>query len=318
MYRSRLAIETPTLLLVALLGFQSLTAQPAFAGATEWVDIEVVDGRLLVETEIAGISGYSLIDTGAQINAINGAFLAAMEHKFKQGRSIKISGAFGTSHRRAYHEIPVKIFGSEIKFHDLIELDFGSSDIQLIIGANFLKSFIFQFDYPNQRIRIITRDSLNLKKIKNIDSRKSSQGGSILVKVGLGERTDAWLTMDTGANGGIVVDRDLAKRLHWLDTYATVESEVSGVNSSGNMEHFRVPSIEFGPVTIENVLVSIPAQGESMTLFETYAPIGTRIGRGRKSKGLLGYDILQHFVVTIDYKHGHVHVYPGEKLPAEP
>jgi hypothetical protein len=65
------------------------------------------------------------------------------------------------------------------------------------------------------------------------------------------------------------------------------------------------------------VQVAVPAQGENPDLFQKYTPLGTRIPVGGKSKGLLGYDILQHFVVTIDYEKGYVHVYPGEKIVEE-
>jgi hypothetical protein len=60
-----------------------------------------------------------------------------------------------------------------------------------------------------------------------------------------------------------------------------------------------------------------PAPGVSTEIFETHATTGTRLASRKKSSGLLGYDILKHFVVTIDYDRGHVHFYPGEKIEHE-
>jgi hypothetical protein len=292
-----------------------LHAPSAFAGATEWVNMRIVEGQLFVETEIAGITGYSLIDTGAEVNAVNGGFLASANLEYDKGRFVEIAGIFGTERRDTYKEIPVKVFGSNVNFHDLVDLELGVPDVQMILGASFLERFIFQFDYPHQRLRLITRDSIDLKKLKNVDSKRDRYGGAPLVKVGLSDKVDVWLVMDTGANGGIMIDRDLARRMDWLDSADKVQGKVSGVHSSGDMEHFTVPGIFFGPVELANVLVTIPASGQSMTLFEKYAPLGTRIARGGKARGLLGYDVLKHFVVTVDYKTGYVHIHVGEEPP---
>ena len=57
---------------------------------------------------------------------------------------------------------------AEIDFNDLVEINVGPPDIQLILGGTFLRQFIFQFDYPRQRMRAITRDSLDLKEYRNV------------------------------------------------------------------------------------------------------------------------------------------------------
>jgi len=166
-------------------------------------------------------------------------------------------------------------------------------------------------------MRLITRDTVDLKAIKNVEAKKNRYGRSLLVRVNLDDDTKAWLLMDTGSTGGILIERDLARRLDWIDTYPSEDGVSSGVISSGAMEYFKVPSIQVGPFEIENVLVSIPADGESPKFFETITPTGTKMARRNTSDGILGYDILQHFVVTIDYDRSHVHFYPGEKTPAE-
>lgn len=159
---------------------------------------------------------------------------------------------------------------------------------------------------------------MDLESIRNINSRKNRDGGFPLVRVGLNNGVEAWLLMDTGSTGGILIERVLAKRLDWLGAYPTIEETSGGVISSGQMERFRVPSIQFGPFEIADALVSVPASGESLKYFETRTPLGTRIAEKGDTRGILGYDILKHFVVTIDYESGAVHVYPGEKIPEDP
>jgi hypothetical protein len=81
----------------------------------------------------------------------------------------------------------------------------------------------------------------------------------------------------------------------------------SGVNAIAITESFRIPEFKIGPFVLEDVLVSIPAEGQSANLQSQYSTSGSRI-RGRKVQGLIGYDVLQHFLLTIDYKGGHVHL----------
>ena len=294
------------------------SVQPAHAGATEWMEIRIVDGLMLVESSVAGIPGLSVIDTGATLEGINGRFLEAQGLEYKKDHKLTVVGVHGKEERSSYRAVEAEVFGSPVKFTRLVDLDLGPPEYQLLLGSNFLKSYIFQFDYTNSRMRLITRDSVDLKKIRNIETKlDSSSNNSLLVRVGLDEKNEAWLQMDTGSNGGIMVDRPLASRLGWIDTYPKVEGVSSGAVSSSAMEYFRVPMITVGPFELENVLVSIPATGEDLEVFERTTEIGTRIANRRVAAGLLGYEILQHFVVTVDYDRGYVHFYPGEKIAAE-
>ena len=289
----------------------------AHAGATEWMDIRIVEGFILVETEVAGISGFSMIDTGASVEAINANFLAANGLEFKKDRKITLEGVFEKREVTSYREIPAAVFGSSVVFTRLIELDLGAPEIQLLIGSNFVDNYIFQFDYVNERMRLITRDALDLKAIRNVEAKLDRRDDKLLVRVGVEEDEEIWLAMDTGSNGGILINRSLASRLDWLETYERLEGTAGGALGSGDMEYFRAPLVTIGPFEIENVLVAIPVAGGSTELFDSPTETGSRIASRKRSAGLLGYDVLKHFVVTIDYDRGHVHFYPGEKVPAE-
>ena len=107
--------------------------QTAHAGGSEWIDIQLVDGLMHLDSEIAGIPGYSFIDTGAQVNAINGRFLEFEGLSYKKGRAVRVRGAFAESLRATYREIPVTILGTQINFQNLVELDLGSPETQLVL-----------------------------------------------------------------------------------------------------------------------------------------------------------------------------------------
>jgi hypothetical protein len=203
------------------------------------------------------------------------------------------------------------IFDKEVDFVDLVEVNLRSPKTQLILGAGFLQLFIFQFDYANQRMRAITRDSLDLEKQKNVESKRNPRGGSPIVKVRLNDEIDVWLVMDTGSGGGVLVDRAFARKHKWLDQYSTVDGFSFGANSSSRMQRFNLPGLTFGGFEIENPIVSIPIEGETIAVFEKQTYAGSRIQQHPEAQGVLGYDVLRHFVVTVDFRGGHVHIEPG-------
>ena len=180
-----------------------VSGRPAFAAASAWIDIEIDQGLIFLEAEVQGISGRAFIDTGANINAVNESFIDANDLSFKEGRDVQISGVFGTENRTSYLTVPVSLFGADIEFKDLTELSLGAPDVNLLLGAPFLELFVFQFDYPNERMRIITRDSVDLKKQRNIESRRDPDSGRPIVKARLNDEDDVWLLMDTGNTGGV-------------------------------------------------------------------------------------------------------------------
>ncbi len=289
-------------------------AAPATAQVSPWVDIEVYNGHVFVTTEIGGIPGLALIDTGAEINSINTNFLDQAELSFAKSEKIKIAGVYGTEYRDVYREVPITLFGSELRFNDLVGLELGSPDVQMIIGAGFLKLFVFQFDYPNQRMRLITRDSIDMKAVSNVESRQDRIGSSPIVKVRLNDEKDVWLLLDTGNNSGILLDRSVARKQKWLKRFPLEQSASSGVFASGSLEQLVLPTMKLGDFDIADPVVSVPAKGQETEIFKERSTTASRIKRThKKSVGILGYDVLKHFVVTIDYATGLVHVEAGQK-----
>lgn len=291
-----------------------LLATSAYAAATPWYDIKVVDGKLMLPTEVDGIPGQSIIDTGSEFTAINTQFLEAENLDLKTGRKVLVPGVYGEEKRVSYRNVPGTVFGSEVNFSRVVGLELGDSDVQMLLGAGFFQDYIFQFDYTNERMRLITRDSIDMKSIKNVDSKKDKDNDTVVVKVLLDNGDAAWMLMDTGSASGLMVERSLAQIFDWTGTYPTIDGDKTGVNANEDMEYFRIPALEVGPFRLENVLVSMPEEGKDLEFFDKESETGTRFAKRNMAQGLLGNDILKHFVVTIDYQRGYVHFYPGEKI----
>ena len=82
------------------------------------------------------------------------------------------------------------------------------------------------------------------------------------------------------------------------------------MNNQVNVESFTVDTFAIGPYELENVLVEIPEKGKLVNTSKRVkeGKMGTNISQGVLTKGLIGYDVLKHFVITIDYAKYRAHI----------
>ena len=284
-------------------------ASPPAAG---WIPIDVQQGKLLVKTSVAGIDGYSMIDSGVTGSAINERFLARHSLTLKPSGFARVGGIVELKRRRLYRNIPVKILGVDTEFSKLVEISLAREDIQFVLGADFLGLAVFQFDYPRQRMRLLDRKSVNLRQLSNVKSRIDDACNDIIAKVRLNNEQNVWLKVDTGAHSGLLLERSVATRNNWLKSNPSQTVSVSGVNAASTMQQFRIPLVQIGDFEVLDVLTTVPAKGEKIELFRRERRTGSNLSRSRSiAKGLLGHDLLKHFILTIDYRIGKIHLQPG-------
>ncbi|ASP46730.1 pepsin/retropepsin-like aspartic protease family protein [Cognaticolwellia beringensis] len=277
------------------------------AGVTQWIDFNLDGGHVKIPATIAGIDTYAILDTGAQLNAINKAFIAKHNLTFDKGSKIRVKGVFGTDNKTTFNNVPVGFFGIETELDKMTEVSLGYHTNGFLLGGGFFDQFVTQLDYPNKRMRIISPDSIDVAKFKNIEIKSQKGTGMPIVKIGLPNDKHLWLLFDTGNSGGMVIERKVANKMGWLDELDSQATVSMGVNSVVETESFRIPSLKFGPFELENVLVTIPAEGNNSNLESQYQKAGSRI-KGKKVQGIIGYDVLKHFLITIDYKGGYAHI----------
>ncbi|WJG11279.1 aspartyl protease family protein [Aliiglaciecola sp. LCG003] len=277
----------------------------AKAGVSNWVDFELSGGHVKVPVEIGGNSGYAILDSGAQLNGINKSFIFKHKLEFNKGRKVKVKGIYGVERRQNFSSVEVSMFGQNLPFDSFTELSLGHYKNAILLGAPFFSAFIVQIDYPNSRLRYMSRDAIDLSEIKNVTMTKQKGSGMPIVKIDINNEKSTWLILDTGNSGGVMLERNAAKR--WIGKYATSASVAFGANSMGFNESFRIPKVQFGPYTLENVLINVPAEGQRSQVGSRYESSESRI-KGKKVEGLLGFDLLQHFVLTLDYTSGSAHI----------
>ena len=288
---------------LALIAFTTNTQ----ADMTPWTDMKVQNGHILIPVKVAGIDTYAMLDTGSQLNAINRAFRHKHNLSFSNGKKVNIRGIYGTEKMQTFNKVPVSFFGVETTLNKVADIAIGHHSNGILLGATFLDQFVIQMDYPNQRIRFITHNSIDMAKLENIEFQLHKSQAMPLVKLGLGPDKDVWVLFDTGNNGGVLFDKALAEAMGWSNNLTETQSIAVGATSHISvMNNYRIPELQFGPYTLENVLVSVPDDSK-LNLLERHRELGSRI-RGKRVQGILGYDVLQHFVVTVDYKNGHAHI----------
>lgn len=276
----------------------------ASAGVSEWIPIDIRDGQVVIPMIIGGQPATALIDTGANGHAISEAFIARHDIDFTTGMGVEVRGIVETRRTALINNVQAELFGAQFELDQLIPMR--ASSVDFVLGLPFFELYVVQIDYPGRQMRVINHESVDMKKFANVKMRRAGGTAAPQVRVDLNGESKAWLKFDTGNSGPILITRSKAERLGWLETYATSQSSATGINDVGIViETFSLPAMTIGPFELEDVLVSVPGAGEDTNIIHN-DPVewstGTNIKRGKKTDGLLGYDILQHFIVTIDVK----------------
>lgn len=284
----------------------------AVAAVSHWIPFDSDGGHIVIPVTVNGVETRALLDSGAAGNGISEQFLSQHDIDYKFGRTVIVSGIAGERKVALINGLQIGMFGADFKIDRMMPVRLRNAGV--LIGLGFFNNFILQIDYPNSQLRIITHDSLKLKKLANVRMKKAAGSPQPIVKVDMNGEASLWLTLDTGNNTGILLPRRSATRFDWLEKYGTTETRVAGVTRSTNVERFNLPELTIGPVVLENVIVIVPDEGEKTNVGkDVRAKLGTRL-KETSSDGILGYDVLKHFVVTIDYKRSLLHL----GVPTEP
>lgn len=274
--------------------------QSAFAGVSPWIPFENNTGHITIPVTLNGEETRAILDTGANGNAISEHFLARHEGEYKVGGSVLVRGITGTRRVNLVNNIQVEMFGSKFELDQLMPSR--TRNFDLIVGLPFFEQYIVQIDYPLRQLRIIDQDTIDLKQFANVKMKRGDGTGQPLVRVNLNDEFEPWLLFDTGSSGGVFLQRQDAKRLGWLDKYGIDDGLSIGVNAIvSRTDRFNVPEMTIGPYVLENIIVSVPGEGQKSNVGVNDRSYKKRI-KGNKSGGILGYDVLKHFIVTIDFK----------------
>ncbi len=293
---------------LVVLGLVLIWSVPAGAAVSDWIPFENRYGHITIPITINGVDTRAMLDSGANGSGISRSFMSRHEGEYKPGRKIRVRGVNGVYEIRLVDGVRIDMFGSRFTLNELMPSNLYTAD--LLIGLPFFNNFVLQIDYPNSRLRIFTHDALDLKPHANVKMKRARGSALPLVKARLNDEYSPWLIFDTGSTGGLFLKRGDADRFGWLEEFETHEARSSGIGRTAETERFYMPTVTIGPFTLENVISTVPAAGEKTTVGQaTSADLRTRM-QNASADGLLGYEVLKHFVVTIDFKRSLLHLEP--------
>ena len=105
--------------------------------------------------------------------------------------------------------------------------------------------------------------------------------------------------------------RSFATESGWLNAQTDTKQLMGfGLFESNTILNFRLDALTIGPYKLDNVSVNVPIQDNARDFGKYFnGSSGSRIKKGVKAKGLIGYDVLKHFIITIDYMNYRVNLY---------
>lgn len=277
----------------------------AYSAGTQWIDFTLDRGHVFLPITVEGVETQVMLDSGAQVHGINKAFIGKNHLELNKGGKVRIQGVHDVERRTSYNNLHINFFATDFTLDKVIETNLGHHSVGLLMGAGFFNNFIVQLNYPKKQIRLLTRDTVDMKEVSNIPSMSDRGRGMPIAEVLINGKP-FWFLVDTGNSGSIIMERRYASQVGLLDDVKG-STMSRGVNGSGMSDFAYASEVGFGPYDIKDVLVSFPAKGESMNLESQYSNTGSRI-KGKKVVGIIGYDLMQHFLITLDYKDGKLHV----------
>ncbi len=293
-------------LILVLIILSAIPGQSAQAG---WQPFALTNGFIVIDVEINGQAARAILDSGASFNMIRSDFVEKHGQAFKLSNKINAQGIYGKKRLQVYSGIPIQLFGLDLVLNDVAEgLEFGP---ELLFGGGFFKDVIVQIDYPGSRIRLLGKKAVDMKQHANVPMKRARGSRFPAIQVEA-NNANVWLILDTGNSAGILIKRGFAIENGWLNDKSDVSEQVSvGVFESSKTEKFHLDAFKVGPYELDNVMVSVPMQGQVANIgkHDNRSAIGTHLKSGVQTKGIIGYDILKHFIVTIDYMAYKVNLY---------
>ena len=277
----------------------------ANAAVSQWTDFTLDNGHVFFPVNIEGIPTRVMLDSGAQITSINKAFIGKHQLELNRGSKVNVKGVYDVETRNAYNNVAVEIFGLPIELDGLVEGNLGHHSNGMLLGAGFFSNFIVQLDYPNKKMRLLTRDVVDMREMANVKAVTQKGSGMPIAQIEINGKP-MWLRVDTGNAGSVLIDRSSASKAGLLENVEGANASF-GANSMGVNEYATAETVRFGPYQISDVQIRFPAKGQKTHLESQFEQTGSRIG-GKRVVGLIGYDLLKDFIVTLDYKRGKLHV----------
>lgn len=213
-------------------------------------------------------------------------------------RTIPALGQEGTY--RYVRDLDVEVFGSQTQLKNVAVWE--SERQFMAISMLAFHDLIIRLNFPESEVCFYPRTAFDLKNAQNMSIDTDPEFDAPVVRVRMNEKIDAWLAIQPGYSGGVLLETFLANR---LNLGASTDADTNERTYSGVLD-----SLEFGPYELTKVAVEFPREGtpDNLTTRES-EKTGTKIQSERGFRGNIGMGVLKHFVLTLDLRTERLHVY---------
>ena len=260
---------------------------------------------ILVAATVDGQAGTFLLDTGTERSCLDAGFAARLAIASTSRETVREPYAKGMADGIRISKLGIGSFhlqNVQMLSTDLspIFLKAGIS-IDGILGSDVLRHFVVRIDFASGSAQFGMSDMIpegaTVVKLQPVNDH-------YFVPVGV-QGVPTTLLLDTGTNASSISSQAwLHITTHWKPT-----SVLDGVRSTGGSENTKfvlVPVVDIGRNASRNVPFRIQPQTTEGLFAET------------SFDGLLGTDILQHFVVTLDLANNKMYLVRNPNIHVNP
>ncbi|MFM1897251.1 MAG: hypothetical protein RLZZ385_2325 [Pseudomonadota bacterium] len=197
-------------------------------------------------------------------------------------------------------DVPVHIFDQDLQIEQMYVMELARP--VMLLSLFMFSDFIMQLDLPKSNLCFLNRRAIDLREAANLKVRNNN--GRAAVQVAINQAEPVWLELQLEYPGAIRLNRAAALALGFASPTVAGEPMPTAGLASGQAD-----SLQFGPYELGNIAVVYPSVDEPEG---TGLPaLGRRGGRGGglDIAGSLGYEVLKHFVVTLDMEAERLHVF---------
>ncbi|MEO7715301.1 MAG: aspartyl protease family protein [Capsulimonas sp.] len=259
-------------------------------GGSVTFPMKISSGLISISAQVNSIPMTFILDSGAELDMLDDGiakFYGVTAQPSDDTMIISGTGGQIEAPGRWARIDSLKIGGAELHQSAAVLINFPPQfPAQGILGYNFLHHFVTTIDYQAMTVtfrgkafRVDDATTIPFKLIGNIPSVEIDVDGK-----------RGRFKVDTGNNAAIDINRPFSERNHLFEKYTRHFDTVTGLGLGGEVRSrvVRIQTLTLGTQKIKNLIGHISLQTKGALT-------------DSKFDGLLGFEVLSRFRVTLDY-----------------